>query len=142
MLGDLIGESKGKRIVRRVLSVDPPTVEVSFEDSGHMLGVATKGLGTYTSVIRADGSIHGEGKGITISEDGESITWTGTGLGAFGAGGAVSYRGMLFYRTDSQKLERLNNMTAAFEYDVDADGNTIAKAWEWRQSQSAKGKSA
>ncbi len=142
MLGDLIGESIGRRIVRRVLSTEPPTVEVSFEDSGHMLGVATRGVGTYTSVIRPDGSIQGEGKGIMTTEDGEGITWTGTGLGSFGPGGAVSYRGMLFYRTNSQKLARLNNATAAFEYDVDADGNTVAKAWEWKQSQSAIGKSA
>src|SRR5271156_5592172 len=57
MLGAQIGESKGKRIVRRVLSTDPPTVEVSFEDSGHLFGVPTTGLGTYTSVIRPDGSM-------------------------------------------------------------------------------------
>ena len=31
MLGDLIGETTGKRIVRRVLSSDPLKVEVSFE---------------------------------------------------------------------------------------------------------------
>jgi hypothetical protein len=142
MLGDLVGESKGKRLVRRVLSTEPPTVEVSFEDRGHMLGVATSGLGSYTSVIRADGSLYGEGKGITITEDGDGITWTGTGLGTFGPGGAVSYRGMLFYRTQSQKLAQLNNMTAAFEYEVDGEGNTTAKAWEWKQGQSAKGKSA
>ena len=48
MLGDQLGESKGKRTVRRVLSIDPLTVEVSFEDSGNMLGVATNGMGTYT----------------------------------------------------------------------------------------------
>jgi len=34
MLGKQISETKGKRIVRRVLSTDPPTVEVTFEDSG------------------------------------------------------------------------------------------------------------
>ena len=50
MLGEQIGESKGKRIVRRVLSSDPVTVEVSFEDGGNMLGVATSGFGTYQSV--------------------------------------------------------------------------------------------
>jgi len=142
MLGELLAESRGKRIVRRVLSTEPPTVEVSFEDSGHMLGVATRGMGTYTSVIRADGSIHGHGQGLTTTEDGEGITWTGTGEGAFGPGGSVSYRGMLFYRTNSQKLARLNNATAAFEYEVDGEGNTVAKAWEWKQGQSAKGKSA
>ncbi len=30
MIGDKIGEVKGKRLVRRVISVDPPTAEVTF----------------------------------------------------------------------------------------------------------------
>ncbi len=132
MLGDLIGESKGKRIVRRVLSVEPPTVEVSFEDSGNMLGAATTGLGTYRSVVTPDLSIHGEGQGLITTADGEGISWTGSGQGKFGEGGAVSYRGMLFYRTTSQKLARLNNMCGAFEFETDAAGNTSAKVWEWK----------
>lgn len=132
MLGDLIGESKGKRIVRRVLSVEPPTAEVSFEDSGSMLGVATTGLGTYTAVVNPDLSINGEGQGLITTADGEGISWKGSGLGKFGEGGAVSYRGMLFYRTTSQNLARLNNMCAAFEFETDASGNTSAKVWEWK----------
>ena len=51
MIGEKIGETKGKRLVRRVLSTDPPTVEVSFEDSGSMFGVTTAGMGTYTSIL-------------------------------------------------------------------------------------------
>jgi len=132
MLGDLIGESKGKRIVRRILSVDPATAEVSFEDSGTMLGVSTTGSGTYTSTVRPDGSIFGTGQGLMLTADGDAITWTGSGLGKFGPGGSVSYRGMLFYRTTSQKLGRLNNMCGAFEYETDAAGNTSAKVWEWK----------
>jgi hypothetical protein len=132
MLGDKIGETKGKRLVRRVLSVDPPTAEVSFEDSGKLVGVPVKGMGSYTSAVRADGSIYGTGQGLSMTEDGESVTWTGTGLGHFGAGGSVSYRGMLFYSTTSKKLARLNNACAAFEYEVDGNGNTVAKLWEWK----------
>lgn len=132
MIGEKIGETKGKRIVRRVLSVDPTTAEVTFEDSGTMLGVATTGGGTYTSVVRADGSLFGNGQGLIITADGEVITWTGTGLGKLGTDGALSYRGMLFFRTDSQKLARLHNSCGAFEYDVDATGNTISKVWEWK----------
>jgi hypothetical protein len=132
MLGDKIGETTGKRLVRRVLSVDPLTAEVSFEDSGQMLGVPTTGIGTYTSVARPDGSIYGEGQGMNTTADGEAITWTGTGLGHFGPGGSVSYRGMLFFRTTSQKLARLNNACGAFEYEVDPTGATVSKVWEWK----------
>jgi hypothetical protein len=132
MLGDKIGETTGKRLVRRVLSVEPLTAEVSFEDSGQMLGVPTTGIGTYTSVVRPDGSIYGEGQGMNTTADGEAITWTGKGLGHFGAGGSVSYRGMLFFRTTSQKLARLNNACGAFEYEVDPTGATVSKVWEWK----------
>ncbi len=132
MLGEQIGETKGKRLVRRVISIDPPTAEVSFEDSGHMFGTPTTGMGTYTSVIRPDGSVFGHGQGITMTEDGDAITWTGTGIGKFGPGGAVSYRGMLFFQTASQKQARMNNLCGAFEYEVDPSGDTISKMWEWK----------
>jgi len=114
MIGKQIGEVRGKRLVRRVLSTDPPTVEVSFEDSGQMLGIPTTGLGTYTSVIRPDGSIFGQGQGITMTADGEGLSWTGSGLGKFGKDGAISYRGMLFFQTTSKKLAKLNNACGAF----------------------------
>ena len=132
MIGEQVGESKGKRLVRRVLASTPPSVEVSFEDSGSMLGVATSGFGTYTSVIRPDGSLFGEGQGGMGTPEGDMITWKGTGVGKLMPGGAVSYRGMLFYQTASQKLARLNNMCGAFEYEVDAAGNTTSKIWEWK----------
>lgn len=64
MLGELIAETRGKRLVRRVLSSTPPKVEVSFEDAGKMLGVEVNGFGTYTSEVRADGSIYGQGSGL------------------------------------------------------------------------------
>jgi hypothetical protein len=132
MLGNQIGETKGKRLVRRVLSVTPATAEVSFEDSGLLLGIKTTGMGTYTSTVRPDGSILGHGQGMSMTDDGEAVTWTGTGLGKFGPGGSVSYRGMLFMQTTSQKLASLNNACAAFEYDVDPSGQTISKLWEWK----------
>lgn len=132
MIGDKVGESTGKRLVRRVLSVEPPTAEVSFEDKGTLFGVPVSGLGSYTSVVRPDGSIFGSGQGMEMTEDGENLTWTGTGIGHFGPGGTVSYRGMLFWRTTSKKLARLNNACTAFEYEVDASGNTVSKMWEWK----------
>ena len=79
MIGQQISETKGKRLVRRVLSVDPPTAEVSFEDSGQVLGVPVTGMGTYTSIVQPDGGIHGTGQGMNMTQDGEAITWTESG---------------------------------------------------------------
>ena len=133
MLGDQLGESQGKRIVRRVLSADPLTAEVSFEDSGHMLGVATNGTGTYTSVIRPDGSIFGEGQGIH-DDPGRRRNhldpvreWAGLGRAAPSA--IVECCTTARLRRD---LARLNNVCAVFEYEVDPAGNTSSKVWEWK----------
>src|SRR5271156_720825 len=132
MLGELIGEITGKRIVRRVIGTTPTTVEVSFEDSGKMLGLAVTGFGTYTSVVRADRSLYGEGQGANFSADGDMATWKASGQGKFGPGGAVSYRGILYFQTASQKLARLNAAPVVFEYEVDPEGKTRTKMWEWK----------
>jgi hypothetical protein len=132
MLGELVGETTGKRIVRRVLSTDPLRVEVSFEDSGKVLGVTTTGFGTYISVARPDGSVYGEGEGAFMTQDGELVSWKGSGLGRFKEKGAVSYRGILYHQTASQKLGRLNTVPTVFEYEIDPEGKTHAKFWEWK----------
>jgi hypothetical protein len=64
---------------------------------------------------------------------GETATWTGYGIGHLAAGGTVSYRGSLFFRTNSTgKMSYLNNIVGVFEYEVDESGNTAAKVWEWK----------
>ena len=133
MLGEQIGEARGKRTGRRVLSVDGGfKVEVAFETQGKLLGVDNMEIGTYWSESRPDGSLYGEGQGVVITQDGEVATWKGGGVGKFVGGGAVSYRGAIYYSTASQKLARLNGGAAVFEFDVDAEGNTRAKIWEWK----------
>ncbi len=132
MPGDLLAENTGRRVVRRVLETAPLTVEVTFEETGTVLGVATNGLGTYTSVVRPDGSVYGEGQGALFTSDGEGVTWKGSGLGKLAAGGAVSYRGILYFQTTSQKMARLNAAPGVFEYEVDAEGKTKTKVWEWK----------
>jgi hypothetical protein len=132
MIGELISETTGRRMVRRMVSDNPPQVEVSFEESGKTLGISTNGFGTYTSTIRPDGTIYGEGQGILMTQDGEGATWRGSGVGKFTGGGGVSYRGMIYFQTTSQKLARLNTIGGAFEYEVDGKGATVSKIWEWK----------
>jgi hypothetical protein len=132
MLGEQVSEEKGKVLVRRVLPSDTtPKIEVSFQTTGKMLGIETRSMGTYTAIIRADNSLYGEGQGILTGKNGESATWRGAGAGRFLGGGAVSYRGAVYYDSQSDKWKRLNTMAIVFEYEVDADGNTSLKGWEW-----------
>ena len=97
-----------------------------------MLGVEVNGFGTYTSQVRADGSIYGQGSGLYMSAAGDMPSWEGSGLGEFGEGGAVSYRGILYYRTTSPKLAKFNAVAGIFEYEADSKGATHAKVWEWK----------
>ena len=133
MLGELIGESRGKRTGRKVLSVDHGVkVEVTFETTGKLLGTDANEIGTYWSVSRPDGSLYGEGQAVVIGAGGITATWKGQGVGKFGEGGAVSYRGAVYYNTASPKLTRLNTVAAVFEFEVDPAGNTHSKLWEWK----------
>ena len=132
MLGELIYQSSGKRIVRRVLATEPVKVEVTFEGGGKILGVEAMEIGTYTSVIRSDGTIYGEGAGVLMTTAGDSITWKGAGVGTFKERGAVSYRGAVYYQTASPKLSRLNTVAGVFEFESDESGNTQSKVWEWK----------
>jgi len=133
MLGEQIGELRGKRTSRRVVSVESGfKVEVTFEDRGKMLGVEGGNIGTYQSMPRPDGTLCGEGQGVFLTSDGETVTWKGIGTGRFTGGGAVSYRGALSYSTMSKKFARLNAIAGVFEFEVDADGNTYTKIWEWK----------
>ena len=131
MLGEMIGEERGKTSGQKVLP--DGKVEVSFEATGKILGFETTDMGTYLSEMMPDGTIWGEGQGIEITKDGEMASWKGTGVGRFtGKGGATSFRGAIYYRTSSQKLARLNGIAVVFEYETDENGNTHGKSWEWK----------
>jgi hypothetical protein len=138
MLGDLIYEHKGKVIGQRVLESRQeeerlPKIETTFSAAAKLKGaIDISDIGTYWSVVRPGGMLYGEGQGLYTTKDGEMATWTGQGVGRF-AGGRVSYRGSLFFRTDSTgKMSFLNNIVGVFEYEVDESGNTAAKMWEWK----------
>jgi hypothetical protein len=89
-------------------------------------------MGTYTSVVRPDASLYREGQGAIFTAEGEMVAWKGSGQGKFGPGGAISYRGILYFQTTSQKLARLNAAPGVFEYEVDPEGKTRTKIWEWK----------
>ena len=134
MLGEQIGEGKGKRSYRKVVSAEGGTfsIEVSFESTGKVLGVDTREIGTYCSQPRADGSLYGEGHGVALTADGGMATWKGAGVGKILPTGAVSYRGAIYYTTTYAKWASLNTVAGVFEFEVDAEGNTHSKLWAWK----------
>jgi hypothetical protein len=134
MLGDKVGEGRGKVTSRRVLP-NPgggPKVETSFQSSNKLLGVDTNEIGTYWSVMRPDGTLYGEGQGLLMGHGGEAATWVGQGVGRMGKDGGVSYRGAVYCQTSSPAWARLNSVATVFEFEVDGQGNTHAQLWEWK----------
>src|SRR5207249_11591377 len=97
MLGEKIGEMSGKINSQRVLSNvgGGPKMETSFQANGSLLGTNVRETGTYSTVVRPDGTLYGEGQGVTITKDGKMATWTGDGIGTVKKDGSATYRGAI-----------------------------------------------
>ena len=134
MLGEKIGGTSGKITSQRVLPNlgGGPKMETSFQADGSILGTNVKETGTYWTVVRPDGTLYGEGQGVTMTKDGKMATWTGHGVGTTKKDGTASYRGALYYQTTPTRLSRLNKVALLFEYEVAAEGNTRSEYWEWK----------
>ena len=135
MLGKQICEEAGTVTGTRVLSAENGHVklEVSIRSQGKFLGVADTQQWTYWSEVRPDGTTYGEGKGVITLKNGDTATAIGQGVGrAVGKSGAVKYRGAIYFYSKSRKLAPLNKMATVMEYDVAADGTTVARLWEWK----------
>lgn len=133
MLGEKIGHESGKVTSRRVLNVDgAPAVEISFAAEGAILGVGHRTLGTYSSSVRPDGTVFGQGQGVVMGAGGEMATWKGSGVGIFDGKGGTDFRGAIFYHSASPAWAPLNRVAGVFEYRENADGSTQAQIWEWR----------
>jgi len=131
MLGKQIEEGRGRRTVRRVISTDPNfKIEASVEENAKLLGVEGVSIITYVACTKPDGSLEGEGGGVFASQQGDIVTWKGTGVGRFGEGGSIHYCGSLSFTTTSQKLSALNGISGVFQWEIDAQGNTHSQIWE------------
>lgn len=138
VLGELIEEESGKKN-QRVLDVEGPKMETSFKMNGKFGGIEDSDIGTYCTVMREGsepGVMYGEGQGVITTKDGQGMaTWTGQGIGRFTAPGKISFRGSVFYRTTltgGGEISFLNNVVGVFEYEMDEQGNSSTKVWEWK----------
>ena len=132
MLGEFIGELKGKITGQRVLSVDGPRMETSVSASGAIRGTQVTETLTFVATQTSKGVLHGVGNGILVSPEGDLITYTGEGIGKFDSSGILKWRGAVYYTESTGKLGSLNNVVGVFESQVDAEGNFSDKSWEWK----------
>ena len=126
MSGKQIGEVRGQTIGTRVLPDigTGPRMEITDHGVGTLLGVGITSTVTYIGTLRPNGTISGQGDGIVMTEDGESATFRGVGVGNFVRPGVTSWRGNLFYETTSARLSQLNGAAVPFEYEVDESGKS------------------
>ena len=135
MLGDQVGEEKGKTTSLRVLGVEPAKTEISFSGEGRYRGVDGTVAATYWSILKPDGVLSGQGQGIISSRDGqEMVISTGRGIGRFVEPGKIRFVGSVFYNTTSKgKLAFLNNLVAVFEHEIERESGKVSnKLWEWK----------
>jgi hypothetical protein len=132
MLGEIIGEMKGKISSQRVMDSEGPEVETNISASGSFRGVQVTETLTYVASPSAKAILHGVGEAVVISANGEMATFTGEGIGRFDSSGTLKWRGAIFFKTSSTgDLQFLDNLVAVFEAEVDAQGNFSDKIWEW-----------
>ena len=67
-----------------------------------------------------------------MSQQGDAASFTATGIGTFTEDGGVSFRGSVFYTTDSERLAPLNGVVGVFEYESGPDGSVKGSVWEWK----------
>ena len=129
MLGELIGEFKGKNTAYRVLP--DGKMEVSGQGTGKILGIEATMMFTEVTTILPSKIFVGEGNGQIWTKDGEiiniksrSISWPSE------KGGSTRTASIL--STNSQKLSRLNKVIGLFEDETDMQDNWTSKMWEWK----------
>lgn len=135
MLGECLGELRGKITSRRVLDVtNGPNMEVNVTREGKLKGTEITELLTYSTTRNSDGSWYGHGEGVIMTKDGrETATFTGGGIGHFTGPAKVKYTGSMFIGPSNGKLEFLNNSVVLFEIDIDLETlDDNIKLWEWK----------
>ncbi|MFA7250143.1 MAG: hypothetical protein WC273_10990 [Dehalococcoidia bacterium] len=136
MLGEQIGELTGKTNTTRVLAGDDfryVKMEVSWQESGTMLGIPMMDFGTIVTWERLPGQLYGEGQGIAEGAQG-GVIWRAQSIGRMsGEGMSMSIRFALTFQAPLEgPLSRLNGVVGIGEQEVDAEGNIHTTLWEWK----------
>ncbi len=134
MLGELIGQCRGKMTGVRVLPTEGQyaRLEVSLHGQGTLLGQPITDFGTYVQTVRPGGVLHGEAHNVMITANGEVADWFGGGVGRpTGPGFKSTYGAYGRFASAQDALARLETVATAIEYDVEEDGSYRWQMWEW-----------
>jgi hypothetical protein len=134
MLGEMIGEFHGKTTGNRVLPGDDyryVKMEISWEESGQLLGIEAMDMGTIEVFERVPGQVYGSGQGMAMAGMDGAI-WNGHGVSQMTGEGMATHTAFSVAFQAAGALERLNHMLVIGEQDVDAEGNVTTRLYEWK----------
>jgi hypothetical protein len=128
MLGELIGEFKGKNTGWRVLP--DGKIETTAQGTGKILGTDAFVLSTSVGTM-ANGIFMGEVNSVITTMDGDAVMMKGIAVG-WSSGNGGTTRAASIHTTQSQKLSRLIKVVGLHEYETDMNDNWTGKIWEWK----------
>jgi hypothetical protein len=135
-LGEQLGEFRGKTTTTRVLPGDDYRyikMEVSWQESGTLLGMPAQNKGTIEVFERVTGQGYGSGQGIAFCEAG-GVIWNSMGITTEmgeGMSGRTAFAIACQAPTDGP-LARLNGVMVIGEQTTDTEGNVHTTLWEWK----------
>lgn len=136
MLGRLIiPEERGKVISTRILSADESGAEIesTVQTKGTLVDEEFTTILTVSTKRDRFGVSRMEGCGLCTTKSGESIRWKGFGIGwpsEKGDGTVGKFTETWF--TESKKYSWINNVLGVEEFEIDGEGNTFDRVWEWK----------
>jgi len=128
MLGELIGEFKGKNIGWRVMP--DGKIETTAQGSGKIFGTDVFLISTSVGTM-SNGLFMGEVNSVFTTLVGETIMSKGVAVG-YPSGTGGSTRAGSIHTTQSQKYAKLNKVVGVHEYETDLNDNFTGKIWEWK----------
>ncbi len=131
MLGELIGEFKGKITGVRILSHG--RTEMSVHGAGKILGLEATYASTGIFNRLPNGVLMENANGLvsTAEHDVANMQIQRIAVSS-GKGRAASFREATYYVTESEKLARLNKVIGVSEFETDENGDWTLKIWEWK----------
>ena len=113
--------------LRRSLST-AAVAPAAVDRVGATLGRIAHGMSPPTAPIEIASA---SGCRVTTA-DGDVVHVVGRASGQSGGPSSpMRARGAFHFQTNSDKLSRLNSLAGVFEYDIDPDGSSKGKIWEW-----------
>ena len=131
MIGELLGEVKGKLTGTRILA--DGKMEGSSTGMGTILGKEATSMDTGILTLMPNGAIMMEGNGVFMTTEGEMVMTKINGIGWFtGKALKSTARGACYFMTTAPKLASLNNTVGVWERDSDENGDWNLKVWAWK----------